>query len=572
MKKNAIAWVVRSMYSVRGRVALLIVSALVFGAAEMIFPLMFRSIIDNAAQGRFNPYYIMLFCALALFIALPVAHMQRGFLCNFYAYTLRGDVFQHLLRMDMAFHDNRGSTIVLSQATQGVGASVEFMEVLTETQVLISVPVALFSAYYIGMHSMTAVGLIGIIFVGFILASHKLGQRVSLAESQYYDIDNVLMHRQREMIQRVDVVKTSGATTAEVSRYWTDGAEALRIRNKLVRLYSTFRFLGRGAHSLVYLIVLGIFLPQVVQGTLTMGTFFALLLYASRAVEPAIFLGEQYSKLKRIGAKIEPLVDMLHERTSITEGSLQLRPVRSAIIVEHVTFSYPGASQPTLRDVCVRIPAGKKTAIVGHTGAGKSTLARVILRLYDPQEGVVCYDGTDVRHMSFSSLREEVSYLPQEVPIFTGTISDNVCFGDGQQYHDGVMLRALERAAAGFVGLHEDGVLAKVGEMGKKLSGGERQRIALARIFMRNPSVIILDESTSALDNITEAKVSESLTHFAQGDQQKTLIIIAHRLSTIQSADQIIMMEHGRVIDTGSHEELMDRCDAYAALNSTLIV
>jgi len=317
-------------------------------------------------------------------------------------------------------------------------------------------------------------------------------------------------------------------------------------------------------------VTISIFIPMIIDGSLTVGTFFALSMYAQRVVQPASFLGDLYSEIKRSGAILLPLMKMLDVEPDVVEqkNALRLNLLKDGILVRNLSFRYPGAKTDTLSGVNLRIPARKKTAIVGSTGSGKTTLARLVARLYDPTEGVIEFDGTDVRNVSFASLYGQVAYLSQEVPIFTGTIEDNVTFGlDG--YTDRDIFDALERSSATFVSNDGDGLRMKIGEMGKKLSGGERQRVAIARIFMRKPSVVILDEATSALDNVTEAHVHSTLDELSNINGGKTMIVIAHRLSTVRNADQIIVLDKGSVLDTGTHEELLARCDLYKELNST---
>lgn len=211
------------------------------------------------------------------------------------------------------------------------------------------------------------------------------------------------------------------------------------------------------------------------------------------------------------------------------------------------------------------IAAGEKVAVVGKTGSGKTTLARLLVRFYDPNHGIITMDGTDLRQFSFDSLYRQISYVTQEVPVFSGTIGENVRFGLAECGEDRVM-DACTHASANFVFQQKQGLATKVGELGEKLSGGERQRLALARVFLRHPSVLILDEATAALDQMTEREVQAAFDRLLQMNGGTTMVVIAHRITTVKNADRIVVLGQGRVIDAGTHKELLDRCELYQEL------
>jgi ABC-type multidrug transport system fused ATPase/permease subunit len=241
-----------------------------------------------------------------------------------------------------------------------------------------------------------------------------------------------------------------------------------------------------------------------------------------------------------------------------------MKPLRHKICFKNVTFWYPDAEKPVLREISLTIPMGETLAIVGKTGSGKTTLARLLVRFYDPNHGIITIDETDLRQFSFDSLYQQISYVTQEVPILTGTIGENIRYGLAECGDDHV-LKACVSACANFVFQWKQGLKTKVGEQGEKLSGGERQRLALARIFLRNPSVLILDEATAALDQITESDIQATFDQLLKR-KDMTMIVIAHRINTVKGADRILVMDRGRIVDIGKHEELMVRCDLYQKL------
>jgi len=545
--------------------------SVIFGLVGIATPLILQRLIDTAIAGQLDFVLMALLIALFFGASIPLPQWMRGRLRARFTYKLRGDLLDSLLRMDMSFHDDRGSTKLTTQTAKSVGAAANLLNLFTSSQVLLQLPVAIFAVYYLGQYSLAAVLILIGFLVAFSISTKILGKKIAHEEEKFHDIDNELTHRGREAVHQIQTVKVNYTATQELAYYWTEGKRALLQRFKLINLHSLVNFMGGGAHDFSIAVVVLFFIPQVVSSDISVGTFFALLLFAGRIVGPAHFFGSFYTEIKEASALLKPVMEILDNRPQVVEQQhpLTLNPVKDAITIRNLTFQYPGSDRPILHNVSATIPAKKKTAIVGRSGSGKSTLARLLTRLYDPTTGVIEYDGTDLRNVSFGSLYGEVSYLTQEVPIFTGTIVGNVAYGC-ETYELNQVNDALLRASAQFVHQLEDGLDTKVGELGKKLSGGERQRIAIARLFMRNPSVIILDEATSALDNLTEAEVHQTFERLGTLNGGKTMVVIAHRLSTVQDADQIIVMDTGQILDVGTHQELLNRCEFYRQLNTTL--
>lgn len=570
MDKKVWVWFLSSLLPYRKELVSLFAISLVLGSIGAVMPILMQRTVDAAVSGHFDVTLVVLIGISSLLTTMPIAYVFRKRLRDSYVYKLRGQVLKHLLRLDIAFHEDRGSTVVTTQAGKGLDASEQLINVLGNGLLIVQVPVAIFSVAYIAGHNLVVAGLLVIFMVVFAFFGKALGKRLSSVEEEYQDIDTKLSSRQREAVQFASIVKVSHAADSEVAKYWEEGKGALQLQHKQTWLYALFTMAGNGGGAFASFLIVIFFLPQLIDGSVTVGTFFALLTYATRAMMPASFLGEIYAEIKRVGVKIKLLVEMLEQQPQVIEpkNALTLHSLRRDITLSGVTFQYKEDSKPVLHDINLVIPSGKKTAIVGQTGSGKTTLARLVTRLYDPTTGVVEFDGTDVRHLSFASLYGQIAYLSQEVPILTGTIADNVSFGS-IGYNESDVLSALEKASAHFVHEGEEGVRTRVGEMGKMLSGGERQRIALARIFMRKPSIIILDEATSALDSVTEANVSEMFDELSKENGGRTMIVIAHRLSTVQNADQIVVMDKGSIVDIGCHTELLSRCELYQRLTAS---
>jgi ATP-binding cassette subfamily B protein len=250
---------------------------------------------------------------------------------------------------------------------------------------------------------------------------------------------------------------------------------------------------------------------------------------------------------------------MISTETELDENETGLtQPIRGSVRFENVHFSYNG--QPVLRDVSFEVQPGETVAIVGRTGSGKTTLTRLINRIFDAEEGSVLVDGVDVRDWSLESLRSQVSTIEQDVFLFSRSLAENIAFGVQDAAPEAIQTAAQEAQAHEFITGFAKGYETEVGERGVTLSGGQRQRIAIARAFLADPRILILDDSTSAIDSATEDRIQRAMERISS---QRTTFIITHRLSQIRWADQILVLDRGALVDQGSHEELMARCADY---------
>ena len=311
--------------------------------------------------------------------------------------------------------------------------------------------------------------------------------------------------------------------------------------------------------ALAAVLVAGGYLER--QGRVTVGTIVAFALYLISLFDPIARLGDWFSEFQSGRAALTKIATLLEEPVTVRGGELQL-PERGELVVENVTFGY-GDGAPAVASVSLRIEPGEHLALVGATGAGKSTLAKLLVRAYDPDEGSVTYGGVDLREARLDELRRRIVFVPQEGHLFSGTIAENIRLGrpDASDEETREALRrigALERFEALPGGLGTD-----VRSRGVRLSSGERQLVSLARVALADPSVIVLDEATSSLDPQTEAAVEQALAVLSDG---RTVITIAHRLSTAERADRVALMEASRLIEIAAHDELVAQGDRYAQL------
>jgi ATP-binding cassette, subfamily B, bacterial len=316
--------------------------------------------------------------------------------------------------------------------------------------------------------------------------------------------------------------------------------------------------------SVALAVVLGYGGHLYFQGDVTLGTLFAFLLYVQNFFDPVQQLSQLYGTFLSATAALDKIVDVLDQEPEVVDrpGANALPSVEGRVAFEGVRFGY-GNGPEVLHGLDLDVPPGTTVALVGHTGAGKSTIAKLLARFYDPREGRITIDGRDLRDVTQASLRRQLGIVPQEGFLFAGTVTENIAFGRPDAKPEEVVRAAETIGAHDFILRLEDGYETELQERGSRLSLGQRQLVALARALLADPRILILDEATSSVDIGTERKIERALRTLLAG---RTAFVIAHRLSTIRDADLIVVLEHGRVIEQGSHDELMRKRGLYTSL------
>ena len=471
-------------------------------------------------------------------------------------------VFRHLHALSLRFHLNRqtgGVTRDIERGTRGISTLISYtLFSILPTLVEISLVLGYLSLQYDIWFSVITITALFIYIVFTVLVTEW---RTNFRRTMN-DLDSKANVRAIDSLLNYETVKYFGNEEYEARRY-DEGLQ--RFERAAVQSQNSLSLLNTG-QSLIIATAVTLILWRatlgVIAGTMTLGDLVLVNAFMIQLYIPLNFLGVIYRELKQSLADIERMFALLDENREVADSpaALTLQVDRAEVEFKHIDFSYE-AKRQILFDVDFSVAAGTTTAVVGHSGSGKSTLARLLFRFYDVDLGAILIDGQDIREVTQTSLRQAIGIVPQDTVLFNDTIAYNIAYG--KPGAEQVEIEAAARAAYihDFILSLPDGYQTMVGERGLKLSGGEKQRVAIARTLLKNPKILVFDEATSALDSQAEQAIQAQLKEIARN---RTTLVIAHRLSTIADAQQILVMSQGRIVERGTHAELLAARGMYA--------
>lgn len=477
---------------------------------------------------------------------------------------IAAQLFQHLFALSLRFHMQRqtgGLSRDIERGTKGIGFLLNFMVFnILPTLLEIGMVAAILLWRYDLPFAIVTLGTIAC-YVAFTLL---VTERRMVYRRSMNDLDSKANSKAIDALINYETVKYFGNEGWEVDRYdrnlgkWVDSA----VKNQVSL---SFLNMGQGVIITVGItLLLWLSASGVVKQTMSVGDVVLVSAYLTQLYAPLNFLGFVYREIKHALADMERMFTLMDEGQEVADrpDARRLKTSQASVEFEHVDFGYEPRRQ-ILFDVSFRIPPGGTLAVVGASGAGKSTLSRLMFRFYDVDGGVIKINGTDVRDWTQASLRQHIGIVPQDTVLFNDTILYNIAYGNPAATQEEIVQAAKAARIHEFIVGLPDQYQTQVGERGLKLSGGEKQRVAIARTLLKNPPILVFDEATSALDTRTERAIQEELGQIAK---DRTTLIIAHRLSTVVDADQIIVLDQGRVLEAGSHRELMQRDGRYAQM------
>ncbi len=475
------------------------------------------------------------------------------------------EVFRHLHALSLRFHLERqtgGMTRDIDRGTRGVHSLISYslysiIPTLIEVALVLTLLAVKFDVWFAGI---TLIALVFYIFFTVTVTEWRTQFRKTMNE-----LDSSASSRAIDSLLNYETVKYFNNEEFEARRY---DENLKRYRQAAIKSQKTLSMLNAGQQVIIAIGLVAMLwraTQGVVDGRMTLGDLVMVNAFMIQLYIPLGFLGVIYREIKQSLTDLEKMFTLLEREREIADvpGAQPIRiDATPAVRFEHVSFAYEPA-RPILHDVSFEIPPGKTVAVVGSSGAGKSTLARLLYRFYDVQQGRITIAGQDIKQVTQASVRQSIGIVPQDTVLFNDTIEYNIAYGKPGATHEEVEEAAKAARIHGFIASTPLGYDTMVGERGLKLSGGEKQRVAIARTLLKNPPVVIFDEATSALDSANERAIQSELRTAAQN---KTTLVIAHRLSTVIDAHEILVMDAGRIVERGTHAELLTADGRYAGM------
>jgi len=547
-------------------------AAFMVAIIDLVYPMITRNIINDAVPNR-NIRMIFVFCIILLVIFTIKAGLN--YFIQYYGHVvgvrMQGDmrrkVFKHLQKLPNEYFSNNKTGAIMSRIVNDL---MEISELAHHGPEDVFVSLVMFVGSFTLLCRINVLlaiiifAFVPVIVVFSIIKRRKMSSAFRETRIKTGDVNAVI----ENSISGIRVTRSFVNEKSELNKFDNSNdmfREAREYAYKKMGEFFSGTFFLVDMLELIALIASSVF---TFNGYITIGDFVAYVLYVKMFIQPIrklINFSDQFQNGMSGFQRFEELLKVETEKE--LKDAKELKNVNGEIIIDNVTFRYESNNEEVFNGFNLKIDAGKTVALVGPSGGGKTTICSLIPRFYDVCDGSIKIDGIDIREVTLDSLRRNIGIVSQEVFLFTGSIRDNIIIGKPDATDEEVMDACIKARIHDFIMSLKDGYDTFVGERGLKLSGGQKQRISIARVFLKDPKIMILDEATSALDNITEREIQESLEELSKG---RTNIIVAHRLSTIQNADEILLIGKSGIVERGTHNELIDKGGVYKSLYSTV--
>lgn len=556
-----------TIYSILNKVFDLAPPVLIGWAVDVVINPQVSFLSQWGIQGAFNQLLMLSFLSLIIWSLESVFEYAYKVLWRNLAQTLqhnlRLDAYGHLQNLELAYFEERSSGGLMSILNDDINQLERFLDMgANEIIQVITTVIVIGAAFFILAPTVAWWAMLPMPFIvwGSVWFQKLLAPRYADVREKVGLLNGQLANN----LGGITTIKSFTAEQYEIQRI-TEHSEAYRQSNRrAITLSSAYVPVIRSLILFGFIATLLLGGLQVTSGALAVGTYSVLVFITQRLLWPLTRLGDTFDQYQRAMASINRVMNLLDTPIEIHPGDIALpvASVRGEIEFKNIYFSYQNRNQ-IIENLSLKIPAGKTIAIVGATGSGKSTLVKLLLRLYEINAGVITLDGIELNRLKLEDLRKAIGLVSQDVFLFHGTVAENIAYGTFDASLTDIIEAAKIAEADEFIQDLPHRYETIVGERGQKLSGGQRQRIAIARAVLKNPPILILDEATSAVDNETEAAIQRSLEKITKN---RTTIAIAHRLSTVRNADYIYVMEQGKLVESGTHENLLEAPGIYAGL------
>lgn len=554
----------------RARITLAVTCLLIAAAAILGMPVAIRAVIDYGFSaervGSIDIYFIdllLLAIVFALFAALRYYTVM--WIGERVVADIRNRVYAHVITLSPDFYETTRTGEILSRLTTdttlvqsvfGAGLSTALRSLVTL--------VGAFIMLFITSAKLTVMLflLLPVVVLPVMLYGRKVRRLSRASQDRIADMGGLA----DEVLNSIQIIQAYTLEKMQAERFAQSIGLAFEAATRRIRMSA---LLSAAIVLTAFSAIVGVLwvgAREVISGTMTPGTLGQFLLYASFVAGSTMALGEVWADVQRAAGAMERLMELLTSRSGIESPAHPetFNSTAGELIFDHLTFSYPSRPDtPAIREFSLKIKAGETVALVGPSGAGKSTVFQLLLRFYDPATGRILLDGVDIRNADLNQLRSRLGIVPQSTVLFAATVMENIRMGRPEASDEDVISAARAAAADEFIRNLPESYHTFLGEKGMRLSGGQQQRIAIARAILKNPPVLLLDEATSSLDAESEKLVQEALEHLMKN---RTTLVIAHRLATVKMANRIIVMSEGRIIDEGTHDQLLKSGGLYARL------